>query len=131
MTLEDAADWPVVTGDRFRERRERLNLTQAEVAEEAGLKSYETVSAVEKGKGSLPSRRRVEEALTRLEDEQGLNAQPPAQPADEVSASPIRLTFHDVFGVGEIIAEGPGDKPEELIAAVTQLLAELRDQSSK
>lgn len=54
-----------------------------------------------------------------VEDEEGRGA---------TAASPIRLTFHDVFGIGEIIAEGPGDKPDELIAAVTKLLAELREQ---
>lgn len=128
MTLEDEADWRLVTGERFRERRDRLGLTQSEVAEEAGIKSYETVGAVERGEGSPASRRRIEEALTRLEDEQGTHAQEAEQSPAEETAEPIRLTFRDVYGVGEIIAEGPADKGDELIAAVTKLLAEMRER---
>ena len=68
---------------------------------------------------------RVAGALDRAEAE----TEPPPKPeVAETPAAPIRLTFHDVFGVGEIIAEGPADKPDELIAAVSKLLAELRER---
>jgi transcriptional regulator with XRE-family HTH domain len=133
MSLDDGANWSVVTGDNFRDRRIHLNLTQAEVAEEAGLKSYETVGAVERGEGSPTSRRRIDQALSRLEAEVGAHAQAaePEAAKPDPGASPIRLTFHDVFGIGEIIAEGPADKPDELIAAVTKLMAELRERGEK
>lgn len=64
----------------------------------------------------------VERALDAFETETGHERGEGAR----VTADPIRLTFHDVYGVGEIIAEGPGDKPDELVAAVVKLLAELR-----
>lgn len=67
---------------------------------------------------------RVVNALDRAEAE----TVPVPEEQSESSATPIRLTFHDVFGVGEIIAEGPADKPDELIAAVSKLLAELREK---
>jgi transcriptional regulator with XRE-family HTH domain len=71
----------------------------------------------------------VERALDDFERETGFK---PGEAAAEAASSsapadPIRLTFHDVFGVGEIIAEGPADKPDELIAAVSKLIAELRE----
>lgn len=66
---------------------------------------------------------RVVAALDRAESETE-----PTVERDQADAAPIRLTFHDVFGIGEIIAEGPGDKPDELVAAVAKLLAQLREE---
>jgi hypothetical protein len=76
----------------------------------------------------------VERALDDFEREAGFKpgeAAAEAAAASSAAAEPIRLTFHDVFGVGEIIAEGPADKPDELIAAVSKLLAELRSERDR
>ena len=132
MNEQNAADLPPV-GVRFRQRRERLHMTQDEVATEAGV-NRDTVSAIEKGAGSARKRREVEEALTRLEEAAGLRPiEEPEPEVEESEAKPdaIRLTFHNVYGIGEIIAEGPGDKPDELVAAVVKLLAEIRDKGAQ
>ena len=66
---------------------------------------------------------RVVAAMDRAEAE---TEPTPAPETTEAPASPIRLTFHDVYGIGEIIAEAPGDQGDELVAAVVKLLAEIR-----
>ena len=137
MTTTDAPHLPLVgASNDFLERRLRLYMTQDEIATEAGM-NRDTVSAIQGGGGSAKKRRDLDEALTRLEEEGRIPPFAPPAPAEvvpaprpaEPEAAPvdtIRLTFHDVFGVGEIIAEGPSDKPDELVAAVAKLLAETR-----
>jgi hypothetical protein len=41
----------------------------------------------------------------------------------------LRFTFHDVYGIGELIVEGPVDHPDELVASITKLLAEIRGKA--
>jgi transcriptional regulator with XRE-family HTH domain len=117
-------------GAAVRARREHLGMTVSNLAELAGVDR----GKLSKFEGGVdhPSARwvaQVERALDDFEQEAGFK---PGEAAAEAAASapsaPIRLTFHDVFGVGEIIAEGPADKPDELIAAVSKLLAELRER---
>lgn len=125
LSVEDMS----APGGRIRERRTSLGMPATRLAKEAGV-SREHLSAVENGHKAPSAEwiRRVELAMDRYAAETG-------QGADEVEAAaqaagPIRLTFHDVFGVGEIIAEGPADRPDELIAAVSKLLAELREKGN-
>lgn len=120
-------------GSRLQARRKSLGMPATRLAKEAEV-NREHLSAVENGH-KIPTAewvRRVELAMDRYARETG---QEPSEaeasaPASE-SAEPIRLTFHDVFGIGEIIAEGPGDKPDELVAAVVKLLAEIRNQGQQ
>lgn len=128
MTLDREADWSVVTGDRFRERRERLNLTQEQLAVEAGIKSYETVGAVEKGKGSVSSRRRIADALARLEAEGGTEA--PGVPDEP---SPLHLMEVEVtgdFGV-RVVVKGPVDDSAELEEFVLRLVRGMKESPRK
>lgn len=116
-------------GGRIKDRRKSLGMPATRLAKEAEV-SREHLSAVENGhKQPTPEWvRRVELAMDRYARETG---QEPAE-AEEVTpdappaVNPIRLTFHDVYGIGEIIAEAPGDKGDELVAAVVKLLSEIR-----
>jgi DNA-binding XRE family transcriptional regulator len=115
-------------GGRIKERRKSLGMPATRLAREAEV-SREHLSSVENGH-KVPSAewvRRVEMAMDRYAQETGQQGdEAGAVGEDAGSVEPIRLTFHDVYGIGEIIAEGPGDRPDELVAAVTKLLAELR-----
>lgn len=126
MTVQREAHWPVVNGDQYRDRRVHLNLTQAELAAEAGLKSYETVGAVEKGEGSAGSRRRIEAALVRLENESGVPSRGVAQ--DQPDVNGMQMMEFEVtgdFGV-RVVVKGPVDNAAELEASVVRLIRDMR-----
>lgn len=115
-------------GGRIKERRKSLGMPATRLAKEAEV-SREHLSAVENGhKTPTPEWvRRVELAMKRYALETGQEYEDGESVTEEPAMSePIRLTFHDIYGVGEIIAEGPGDKPDELVAAVVKLLDEIR-----
>ena len=120
-------------GAAVRARREHLGMTVSNLAKLADVDRGK-LSKFEDGKDS-PSPRwiaQVERALDDFEQEVGFKpGEAAAEAASSAPAEPIRLTFHDVFGIGEIIAEGPGDKPDELVAAVAKLLAELRAEGGR
>lgn len=122
-------------GGRIKQRRESLGMPANRLAKEAEV-SREHLSAVENGhKKPTPEWiRRVELAMDRYARETGQATDDgddaAATAADEASASPIRLTFHDVYGIGEIIAEAPGDRGDELVAAVVKLLSEIRSKGT-
>lgn len=124
MTSSRGADWSVVTGDKFRERRLRLNLTQEELAEEAGIGSRDTISAVEKGQGSPGSRRRMDEALTRLEAEGGLSGD---EAAEQPAAQPHLIEFEVTgdFGV-RVVVKGPVENAAELEESVARLIRDMK-----
>jgi len=120
-------------GARIRARRKSLGMAAIRLAKEAEV-SREYLSAVENGHNE-PSEewvRRAELAMDRFARETG---QAPSDPEDssEPAAAPevMRLTFHGIYGIGEIIAEGPVDKPDELVAAVAKLLAEIREKGQQ
>lgn len=63
---------------------------------------------------------RLEAALDLLEEEMGA----------EDSGSPhlLRFTLHNVYGVGEIIAEGPPEDREQIVESLAQLLRDIRNE---
>lgn len=74
------------------------------------------------------SYKRLEHALTLLENEMGNSLDAEGEMADvadegheEVPA--VRLTLHDVYGIGEIVAEG-GD-PDAVVEALTKLMQQI------
>lgn len=108
-------------GKELRARRFALGIKSVrEFAEASGI-DREALGKAERGEGSSRTYERAESWLDRMEVETG---------HDEPSPEPLRFTFRDVYGVGEIIAEGPVDRPDELIAAVAKMLAEIRNQGS-
>lgn len=114
-------------GARIRARRKSLAMQAGRLADLAQV-SREHLSAVENGH-KVPTDewvRRVELAMDRYAHETGQDEPTPETAPEAVTAEPLRFTFHDVFGIGEIIAEGPVDHPEELVAAIRELLADIR-----
>lgn len=110
----------------FFERRARLHMTQDELAEEAGV-NRDTVGAVESGRGSIGSRRKVDEALTRLEHDAGL---PPIGSARHVPAEPatphlIEFEVTGDFGV-RVVVKGPVENAAELEASVVRLIRDMK-----
>lgn len=63
---------------------------------------------------------RIEDALTLMEQRTGHDE-------PNGNGAPLRLVLHNVYGIGEIIAEG-GDA-EEVSEAVTRLVRKLREQN--
>lgn len=104
-------------GHGLKARRLALGIKSVrEFAEASGI-DREALGKAEKGQGSSGTYERADAWLTRMEEETG---------HDEPSAEPLRFTFHDVYGISELIVEGPVDRPDELVAAVGKLLADIR-----
>lgn len=104
-------------GHGLKARRLALGIKSVrEFAEASGI-DREALGKAERGQGSAGTYDRAEAWLDRMEEETG---------HDEPPREPLRFTFHDVFGIGEIIAEGPVDRPDELIESITKLFAEIR-----
>ena len=130
MMIASTAEWTTV-GSEFRERRLRLKMTQEEIAVEADL-NRDTVSAIEAGKGGMKSRRQLEDALARLEDEAGHTALSIAEavtteeaPAVAAAPSMIRFTVEGVYGAKALVVEGPVENIAELEAAVDKIMRRL------
>lgn len=118
-------------GDRVRMRRERLGASQEDVAESAGV-NRDTVRAVERGESSAKSRRLVADALTRMEEEAGLDlpgeeTHPLVRRVAPVEGAPqlIRIEVPGVHGAKAIVVEGPVDNPEALAEAVDAIMRRL------
>lgn len=110
-------------GEDVRRRRLALGIKSLrEFADATGI-DREALSRVEKGEAASGTYDRAEAWLDRTEAEDG--------GAPDGAASPIRLTFHDVYGIGEIIVEGPADRPDELTEAVAKLLEGIRAQATR
>lgn len=130
-------EWTTV-GSEFRERRLRLEMTQEQVAAEAGL-NRDTVGAVEAGKGGSKSRRQLSEALKRLEDEGHFppltvsEEDPEARQAETPVPAPsadqprpmVRFTVEGVYGAKALVVEGPVENVAELEAAVDRIMRRL------
>jgi hypothetical protein len=106
-------------GQGLKARRLALGIKSVREFSEASSIDREALSKAERGQGSAGTYDRAEAWLRGMEEETG---------HDEPSGEPLRFTFHDVGGIGEIIVEGPSDRPDELVAAVSKLLAEIRAQ---
>lgn len=104
-------------GHAIKARRLALGIKSVREFAEASHIDREALSKAEKGQGSVGTYDRAEAWLNGIEEETG---------HDVPSTEPLRFTFHDVFGIGEIIAEGPVDKPDELVASIAKLFAEIR-----
>ena len=112
-------------GQAIKARRLALGIRSLRAFAEASGISREALTAAEEGNGSSGTLDRAEAWLDRTEFEMESDAVPAP------STEPIRLTFHDVYGIGEFIAEGPADRPDELIAAVTKMLREIRERGDQ
>lgn len=110
-------------GEDIQRRRLTLGIKSLrEFADATGI-DREALSRAEKGEASEATYSRLEVWLDRMEAEMGADEPEPA--------APIKLTFHDVYGIGEIIVEGPVDRPDELTEAVGKILERIRSQSGR
>lgn len=110
-------------GKSIERRRLALGINSLREFEDAleHLVRRDTLSKVEDGTASEGTYRKVEAWLEREERENGHTAQPPAD-----GHGPIKLTLHGVYGVDELIIEGPVEHPEALAEAVGRILEEFR-----
>jgi transcriptional regulator with XRE-family HTH domain len=118
-------------GARIRARRERMSWDKQAFAKRAGM-NRETLARVEDDEPNVRATTyaQAERALDALAAELGFDDDI-AEPHEPVEAAPIRLTFHDVYGIGEIIVEGPVDHPDELTEAVSKILEGIRRQQGR
>ena len=94
------------TRDRDGNTLDRLTLTKAEAGEAQAWKVDE-----------------IEAWLTRFEEETGHD--------DPTTEQLIKVTLHGVFGVDEVIFEGPATRTEEMAQAVGRVLDRLRASEGK
>jgi transcriptional regulator with XRE-family HTH domain len=118
-------------GSEFRERRVRLNMSQDELAADAGM-HRDTVSAIEAGQGSPKKRRQLDETLARLEQEGHLpplsiteGEQAPPTPAQSERPHVVRFEVQGVYGAKALIVEGPVEDLPALEAAVDRIMRRL------
>lgn len=109
-------------GHELKARRLALGIKSVrEMAEASGI-DREALGKAEKGQASTGTYDRAEAWLRSMEEETG---------HDEPVQEPLRFTFHDVYGIGELIVEGPVDRPDELVASITKLLSEIRGKGQQ
>ena len=109
-------------GHAIKDRRLALGIKSVrEFAEATGI-DRQALSKAEAGQGSSATYDRAEAWLSRMEEETGHDVPP---------SEPLRFTFHDVYGIGELIVEGPVDRPDELVASITKLLSEIRGKGQQ
>lgn len=113
-------------GARITERRERLKLTKSALAKESGV-HRDTLADIEAGKGfQAATVGKIDETLTRLEEEAGLGAAPP--PA---SAGFIRFSVEGVYGAKALVVEAPVENVAELEAMVDRIMRSLQGAPEK
>lgn len=113
-------------GDQLKARRVAIGLSVAALAKRAGV-DRGSLSALEEGRSVRDTTvAQVERALSDLEHELGMDVPSVVTSPTDAEPEPLRFTFHDVYGIGELIVEGPVDRPDEIVAAVAKLLADIR-----
>lgn len=118
-------------GEQVRLRRERLRIKQDQLASAAGIKSRDTITAIEHGGGSAAYQRRVDEALTKMEEEAGFKAEPLTTPTPAPANAPedhpqvIRFEVQGVYGAKALIVEGPPENIAELEEMVDRIMRRL------
>lgn len=121
---------PIVANE-FAARRDRLNMNQDEIAAEAGV-NRDTVSAVEHGRGSAPSRRKIDEALTRLEAESGKGPiaadEPPAPAPEELHLIEYEVTGN--FGV-RFVVKGRIEDAREMEESIARLVRNVNAEQQR
>lgn len=120
--------------NEYLRRRLRLDMTQTQIADEAGI-SRDTVHAVESGGGSMRSRRKITDALDRLEDEADLGpiageqptpAPTPTLPIPGRDEKVVRFIVRNVYGAEALVVEVPPENMDELERAVDRIMRRLQ-----
>lgn len=110
-------------GEAIKRRRLALGIDSYRRFAEATGRDRGTLTAAEEGSPSTTTATLdwLEAWLTRAEAEAGLG-----EPSAAAPSGPIKLTLHGVYGVDEIIVEGPVDRPDELAEAVGKILDRMK-----
>ena len=108
-------------GAEIKRRRLALGIDSIHKFAEATERDRQTLTRVEEGTSTKQTYEWVEHWLDRIEEETGSDA-----PA---ASSPLRVTFHDLYGIGEVIIEA--GNPDEAAEAVARLLAEVRKTNTR
>lgn len=74
---------------------------------------------------------RVESALDLIEESWSPPPGVESGEAAEPVAGLIRFTLHNVYGVGEVVAEGPVENREEVAESLARLIRDLRTSQSE
>lgn len=107
-------------GVGVRARRERLGIGKKELAEEAGV-SRDTLAAIEDGRNfRRASLTRIENALSKIEEEVGFNA-PPLTVTTEGSDF-IEFRVEGLYGAKAVVVKGPVRDKDALLEIVRQLM---------
>lgn len=106
---------------KIQERLDALGISDREFQEQTKVdrKALRRAANGEKVRGSTYTA--IETWLTRLESENGEGVE-----FHEEAPRLIRITVHDVYGIGEIVAEG--GTPAEVAEAVRLVVDQFRDQ---
>jgi hypothetical protein len=129
MSSADTARSPLVTnedrGRAIERRAAAMGIYTSRPFEEMSEKVDRKIPRAQyakaiRGEASDRMFTRIEDALTLMEQRTGHD-----EPSN--GSGPLRLVLHNVYGIGEIIAEG-GDA-EEVSEAVTRLVRKLREQN--
>lgn len=110
----------IARGAEIKRRREELGIANLRQFHLATGRDRDTLARVEAGTASETTMDWVEQWLDRREA--GGRVEPAAP-------GPVRVTLHDVYGVGEVIFDGAAS-PDEMAAYVRALMNELRRGSS-
>jgi hypothetical protein len=114
-------------GHAIKRRRELLGIFTAREFERAtervGAKvPRASIANAESGVASDRIYVALETALDRLEEETGQNDQ-------SSSGGNLKFTLHNVYGIGEVIAEGPPEARDEIVESLAKLLRDIRNDS--
>lgn len=123
----NAAHLPPVSnesrGEAIKQRRLDLGYENPTQFAEAIGKDWQTITRAESGQARASTYDALEAWLSRKEEGWALPVGGEPQ-----AGSPIKLTLHGVYGVEEIIVEGPVDRPDELADAVGKILERLKQR---
>lgn len=111
-------------GEAIKRRRLALDIPNVSKFAKATGRDWETVDNAEKGIAPDTTMEWFEAWLDREEAARSGAADLDVE-GQAATSGPIRLTLHGVYGVDEIIVEGPVDHPDELAEAVGKILERL------
>ena len=111
-------------GEKVRQRRERLVLGKQALAKEAGV-SRDTLAAIEDGQGfRRSSLTKIEQTLSRLEEEAGLDT-PPAS-SDLTEDDLVEFRIEGVMGVKAVVVRGPIRDVEKFENSIARILRQVQ-----
>jgi transcriptional regulator with XRE-family HTH domain len=113
-------------GNRIRERRLRLGVPKLELARLADVDRGTLANIEAGGHYRRESFLSVSDALSRLEEEAGIDAPPPLQVAATSEPGIVEFTVEGDFGV-RVVVRGPIANVEDLEQSVARIVTSIRE----